>query len=195
MEWLSSLFLGAFLFGVLFCAASLVLGVGQVGLDDLGLDLEGPDGDGQSSGNVKPWNFTGLTAFVAWFGGVGYLAITNWQLAAWVSLVLATLAGLVGWGIVYLFFKRVLLRGEARMNPEDYQLEGTIARVTVPILAGRIGEIQYEKAGSRRSDGARSADGSAIPRDAEVVVVGYDRGIAYVERWHQFLKGEAPEGR
>jgi hypothetical protein len=42
--------------------------------------------------------------------------------------------------------------------------------------------------GTRRSDGARSLDGSPIQRDAEVVIVRYERGIAYVQPWNAFVE-------
>ena len=219
MEWLGSLFLGAFLFGLLFCLASLVLGLGHFGIGHHGLHGpglhggaghgldggHGPGGGGHGGGAqrlgsaegpqaptaISPWNLTGLTAFVAWFGGVGYLALTGWELAAWLCLLLAAAAGLVGWAIIYLFFNRVLVKGERWLDPADYRLEGTVARVTVPIASGRTGEIQYTLGGVRHSDGARSADGSDLERGAEVVVVRYERGIAYVEPWQQFVGGEA----
>jgi hypothetical protein len=226
MEWLSTLFLGAFLFGLLFTVASMLIGLGHFGLDHHGFHLGGHEvghldgghdvghvgghfggghdashvggahhagtvGDGgeHATAGISPWNLTSLTAFIAWFGGAGYLALTGWHLAAWISLLLAGLAGLVGWGIIYAVLVR-LVKAEHRMDPADYRLEGTVARVTRQILADKIGEIQFTKGGGRRSEGARSLDGSAIARDSEVVVVRYERGIAYVQPWQQFVDSE-----
>src|SRR5204863_9533699 len=174
----------------LFCLASMLLGLGQFGHGHFGLHFRGSGSSGGESaahgGNgghagpeVSPWNLIGLTAFVAWFGGVGYLALAGWQLAAWTSLLLAAAAGLAGWWLVFLFFSRVLAKGEKSMDPDDYRLEGTVARVTVPIAPGRTGEIQYSQAGVRHSDGARSLDDAGIARGEEVVIVRYERGIAY----------------
>lgn len=202
MEWLSSLFLGTFLVGLLFCVGSALLGFGQAGLGDLGLGFgdggsDGLDGDGGGhiAGHVSPWNLTGLTAFVAWFGGVGYLALNAGQLAVWLSIVLALVGGLVGWGVIYWFYRRVLMRAEARMDPADYRLEGTVARVSAALEGDRIGEIQFSRAGSRRSEGARSVDGTALRRGDEVVVVRYEHGIAYVQPWTTYVESEASEGR
>ena len=207
MDWLSSLFLGAFLFGLLFCLASMLLGLGQFGHGHFGLHLHGSVGSegasaahvgqgGHGNAGASPWNAIGLTAFVAWFGGVCYLALAGWQLAAWTSLLLAAAAGLAGWWLVFLFFGRVLAKGEKSMDPDDYRLEGTVARVTVPIAAGRTGEIQYSKAGVRHSDGARSLDGAEIARGEEVVIVRYERGIAHVQPWRTFVEEDrAPIGR
>ena len=200
MELLGSIFLGAFFFGLLLCVATLLLGSGHHDLHDLGLHLDGGHDPsavaGGHDGGVSPLNLTALTAFVAWFGGIGYLALTNWQLAIGVSLALAVGAGLFGWGVVYLFLNRVLARGEGVMRPEDYRLEGTVARVTGPIRGGRIGEIQFTQAGARRSEGARSLDGADIERETEVVIVRYERGLAYVQPWEQFVGDEvAPSER
>src|SRR5687767_10437282 len=174
MEWLSTLFLGAFFFGLIFSVASLLLGFGQHGLHfgDHQVDLHGGTAHAHGlpgpthletshatteSSAASPWTITGVTAFVAWFGGVGYLALTGFQAAAWPSLLLAALAGAAGWRLIYLVF-RGLARSERVMDPADYRLEGTLARVSGAINDGRIGEIQFAKGGVRRSAGARSVD-------------------------------------
>lgn len=199
MDPLVSIFLGAFFLGLLLCIASLLFGVGHHDPGSIGLHLDGGHAHGAIGGHeggVSPLNLTALTAFIAWFGGIGYLALTNWQLAVGVSLVLAVAAGLFGWGVVYLFLNRVLARGEHTLKAEDYRLEGTVARVSAPIHDGRTGEIQFTRAGARRSEGARSLDGSDIERETEVVIVRYERGLAYVQPWAQFVEDEeAPSGR
>jgi hypothetical protein len=43
--------------------------------------------------------------------------------------------------------------------------------------------------GTRRVCGARSEDGSAMMKGAEVVVTRYEKGIAYVRLWSQ-MAGE-----
>ena len=48
---------------------------------------------------------------------------------------------------------------------------------------GGIGELIYSHGGARKSCGARSADGQAIEKGAEVVVTDYEKGIASVKRW------------
>ena len=50
---------------------------------------------------------------------------------------------------------------------------------------GGTGEMICSQEGARRSAAARSDDGTAIPKDAEVVVTRYDKGIAYVRRWDE----------
>jgi hypothetical protein len=47
----------------------------------------------------------------------------------------------------------------------------------------------YSRAGSRRCAAARSEDGTEMPRDTEVVVTKFEKGIVYVRRWDD-LNGE-----
>jgi len=52
------------------------------------------------------------------------------------------------------------------------------------------GELVYTQGGTRKSCGARSDDGSAIEKGSEVVVTGYERGIATVRRWADLASGQ-----
>jgi len=61
---------------------------------------------------------------------------------------------------------------------------GAFGRLSIPIRAGGTGELIYSQQGTRRVTGARSEDGAAIPKGAEVLVVRYERGIAFVRPWH-----------
>src|SRR5882672_1518290 len=58
-------------------------------------------------GSVSPFNFVSLTAFLAWFGGTGYL-LTRFS-AIWVGfgLLFSVAAGLMGATIVFLFLSKV----------------------------------------------------------------------------------------
>ena len=63
-------------------------------------------------------------------------------------------------------------------------MAGVLAQVSDSIRASDgIGEIIYSQTGARRAAAARSEDGHAIERGVEVVVIRYERGIAYVRRW------------
>jgi hypothetical protein len=138
---------------------------------------------------VSPFNFVTLTAFLAWFGGTGYL-LTRYS-GVWVGFgLLASIAsGLVGGGIVFLFLSRVLISGEENMDPADYEMVGVLGRISSPVRAGGTGEIIYTQMGTRRVCGARSDDGNPIAKGAEVVVTRYEKGIAYVRLWSE-MSGE-----
>jgi membrane protein implicated in regulation of membrane protease activity len=154
-----------------------------------GASLNGGNGNGGHSTQVSPFNFMSLTAFLAWFGGTGFL-ITRFS-SVWfaLGLLMSIASGLVGAGIVFLFLTRVLVSPEENMDSADYEMVGVLGHTSLPIRAGGTGEIVYSQAGTRRTCGARSEDGSAIEKGAEIVVTRYDKGIAYVRRWEE-MSGE-----
>jgi hypothetical protein len=141
---------------------------------------------------VSPLNPPTLAAFLAWFGGTGYL-LTRYS-TWWVGLSLAasTLSGLVGGGIIFLFLTRVLMSKEENMDPADYEMVGVLGKVSSSIREGGTGEIVYSQMGTRRVCGARSDDGGAVVKGTEVVVTRYEKGIAYVRLWSE-VSGEGSE--
>jgi hypothetical protein len=144
-----------------------------------------PSGHAAHNGGVSPFNFVTLTAFLAWFGGTGYL-LTRYS-GLWVGFgLLASIAsGLVGGGIVFFFLSKVLISDEENMDPADYEMVGVLGRVSSLIRKGGTGEIVYAQMGTRRVCGARSEDASAIAKGTEVVVTRYEKGIAYVRLWSE----------
>jgi len=135
------------------------------------------------SAQMSPFNFVSLTAFLAWFGGAGYL-LTRYS-GLWFALALgiAVLFGLAGAAIIFLFLSRVMISHEEVMDQADYEMVGVLGNVSSPIRAGGTGELIYSQAGTRRSCGVRAEDGAAIEKGTEVVVTRYERGIAFVRRW------------
>jgi hypothetical protein len=150
----------------------------------------GANGHGHQDGGVSPFNFVTLTAFLAWFGGTGYL-LTRYS-GIWVGfgLLASITSGLVGGGIVFLFLSKVLISDEENMDPADYEMVGVLGRVSSSIREGGTGEIVYAQMGTRRVCGARSDDGSAVAKGTEVVVTRYEKGIAYVRLWSEMSGDE-----
>ena len=141
------------------------------------------------SSGVSPFNPPSLAAFLAWFGGTGYLLTRFSSLWVGLGLALSVLSGLVGGGIIFLFLSRVLISEDENMDPADYEMVGVLGRLSVSIREGGTGEVIYSQVGTRRVCGARSEDGSAIAKGTEVVVERYDKGIAYVRPWSE-MSGE-----
>ena len=139
--------------------------------------------------SISPFNFVTFTAFLAWFGGTGYLLTRYSRLWFVMGLGIAIISGLAGGGIVFLFLSKVLTSEEENMDPADYEMVGVLGRTSLPIREGGTGEIIYSQAGTRRTCGARSAQGIAIDKGSEVVVTRYEKGIAYVRLWTE-LSGE-----
>jgi hypothetical protein len=141
---------------------------------------------------VSPFNPPSLAAFLAWFGGAGYL-LTRFS-ALWVgtALSLSVLAGLVGGAIIFFFLTRVLISDQEYLDPADFEMVGVLGKLSVPIRQGGTGELIYSQMGTRRVCGARTDNGGAIAKGTEVVVTRYDRGIAYVRLWSE-MAGELDE--
>ena len=137
-------------------------------------------------------NPVSLAAFLAWFGGVGYL-LTRFS-AVWfgVGLGIALLSGVTGAGIIYLFLSRVLMSEHENLDAADYSMVGVLGHLSVPIREGGTGEIIYSQAGTRQTCGARTEDGSAAAKGSEVVVTRYEKGIAYVRLWTE-MAGDEPK--
>jgi membrane-bound ClpP family serine protease len=132
---------------------------------------------------MGPINFATLTAFVAWFGGAGYLLTTQFGWLVVPTLLVSLVTGLAGAGLVFLLMAKVLWSPNENMQTADYHMIGVLGNLTQPIREGGIGELVYTQGGTRKSCGARSADGSAVEKGAEVVVTDYERGIASVRRY------------
>jgi membrane protein implicated in regulation of membrane protease activity len=137
---------------------------------------------------VSPLNFGTLAAFMAWFGGVGFLVTAYSSMWFVWGLGLSICSGLVGAAIVFWFLAKVLGTREQDLNPVDYEMVGVLGHVSSPIRAGGTGEIVFSQEGTRRTCGARSEDGVAISRGTEVVVTHYENGIAYVQLWDEFSR-------
>jgi hypothetical protein len=147
-------------------------------------------GQHSQSAGVSPFNFATLTAFLAWFGGTGYLLTRYSGLWLGFGLLASIISGLIGGGIVFLFLSRVLISDEENMDPADYEMVGVLGRVCSSIREGGTGEIIYTQMGTRRVCGARSDDGTAIARGTEVVATRYEKGIAYVRLWSEMSEDQ-----
>ncbi len=161
-------------------------GAGDVGNGNGG---HGNGDNGKSVHGVSPFNFITLTAFLAWFGGTGFLITRFSTIWAGLGLLLSITTGLAGGGIVFLFLSRVLVHPEENMDAADYEMVGVLGRTSLPIRTGGTGEIIYSQAGTRRTCGARSENECAIEKGVEVMVTRYEKGIAYVRRWQE-MSGE-----
>jgi hypothetical protein len=141
---------------------------------------------------VSPFNPPSIAAFLAWFGGTGYL-LTRFS-ALWVGfgLLLSVVSGLVGGGIIFLFLTKILISDQEFLDPADFEMVGVLGKLSVPIREGGTGELIYSQAGTRRVCGARCESGEVIAKGTEVVVTRYEKGIAYVRLWSE-MSGEADE--
>ena len=146
---------------------------------------QGDGSSGARGASVSPLNPPSIAAFLAWFGGTGYL-LTRFS-AMWVglALLLAVIAGLIGGSIIFFFLTKVLMSDQEYLHPADFEMVGVLGKLSVPIREGGTGELIYSQMGTRRVCGARSDDGAVLSKGAEVVVLRYEKGIAYVRLWEE----------
>lgn len=138
------------------------------------------------TGNNIHWlNFGTVSAFLAWFGGAGYLATHYYHAMLLTALGISLSSGLAGASVVFLFLAKVLMNRPEHLDPADFEMVGVLGTVSGPIRIGGTGEILFAQQGVRKAVGARSEDGIAIPTGIEVVVTRYENGIAYVRRWDE----------
>jgi membrane protein implicated in regulation of membrane protease activity len=141
----------------------------------------------RSSGPSAVNGFT-IMAFLCWFGGAGYLLHHYSIFVAPLVLLLSAVSGIAGAALLWAVLFKVLLPNERILTGEETEMAGVLANVSDTIRDGNgIGEIIFSQTGARRAAAARSEDGLAIERGTEVVVIRYERGIAYVRRWNDGL--------
>jgi hypothetical protein len=150
---------------------------------------------GKGHGNhPSPINGFTVVVFLCWFGGAGYLMHQAHVFGASLVLFFSALSGLAGSSLLGWFLIRVLLPQERTLESSDTEITGVIGKLSGAIPAGGVGEVLYSQNGARRSAIVRADDGSQIPRGAEVIVMRYERGIAYVRRWDEFQHGLLVDG-
>lgn len=209
MDWLTNVYLGCFIFGLIFTVASFLLG----GLDHFAIGGHiggatthtGHGPTAHSSGHAASnqthhqqeslgwFNFSALVVFLTWFGGAGFI-FTTLRMGEGLSAVLAVVSGIVGYMLVLLFLTKILLPSQTSpMRAEDYDLTGTVARVSSTIFENGVGEVIFSKHGSRRSVAARSVDGQPFPRESQVVILRFEKGIALVDDLNRLLSEAGAE--
>ena len=145
-------------------------------------------GGGHGGNSISFFNASTAMAFLAWFGGVGYLLTRHSHMLALVSLAISTFAGIVAGGMVFKFMTKLMQSTDEPLNSDDFRVEGSLARISMPIRESGTGEIIFSLAGVRRCAGARTSDGNPLEKGAEVVIERYEKGIAYVKKWEEFIK-------
>jgi membrane protein implicated in regulation of membrane protease activity len=188
MTW-SDFYLFCFLVGFGLSAVAFLAGSAHLHVPHLHLQhgihvpQAAQSGAGPRGAELSWFNFGTIAAFLAWFGGTGYLLEHYYHVWFVAALGVATLSGFGAASVVFLFLAKVLMAREQALNPADYDMVGVLGRLSIPIRAGGTGELVYSQEGTRRVSGARSEDGAAIPKGAEVLVTRYEKGIAYVRPW------------
>lgn len=142
-------------------------------------------GGGGKGSAQSPINFGTIAAFLAWFGGTGYLLSRYSTVWALLALGLAVISGLGGAAAVFWFLVKVLLKHDRDLDPADYEMVGVLGRLSSTVREDGTGEMIFSQNGVRRAASARSENGRPIGKGVEVVVTRFERGIAYVRPWDE----------
>jgi membrane protein implicated in regulation of membrane protease activity len=207
MTW-ADFYLVCFVVGFFLSLLMFLAGGGRLHLPHLHLHIPGLHGHGAvphvgaggikaglRGGHASPFNLITLTAFLAWFGGTGYLLARHSTMWFFTALLVSIVSGTGGSAIIYLFLSRVLSSPDEELDPADFEMVGVLGKLSVRIREGGTGELIYSQAGTRRVCAARTEDGSAILKGTEVVVTRYERGIAYVRPWSEMSGEDAEVGQ
>ncbi len=155
--------------GLLFLLVMLFLGdIGgdhEISAHDLGLGHGDADHGGPSVFSARIMA-SFLTAF-----GVGGVVARYYSFSHPASSAIGVVSGVVMAGLVYQF-ARILYAQQASSQLPMAKLVGHSAEISVAIPTGGVGQITLTFGGERSDHIARSADGQAVPRGAEVVITG-----------------------
>jgi hypothetical protein len=207
---ITDLFLGCFVFGLLWSLAAVLLGGFHVGGHHaggghgfhghhsvhLGHSSAAHKCAGATHGNSWSQHFLNLhtlAIFLAWMGGCGYLMTRHTTFGIWIVLLLSGVVGLFG-GAALAYVMRFLHGREFAMHPSDYDMVGVLGRISSPVRPGGTGEMTFTRDGGRQLAYVRSENGSVIERGQEVVVTSFRNGIAYVRTWDALTGGNEPTG-
>src|SRR6202166_4432188 len=137
-----------------------------------------------SAGHISWFNASTVMAFLAWFGGIGYILSAHSHLGGVIALAFAIAGGVSASWAVFKFMVKLMNTESSHLKDEDYRHEGLVCTVTMPVRENGTGEIIFMQNGVRRSAGART--GKPLEKGAEVVIERYENGVAYVHRWEEF---------
>lgn len=184
---LDAILVGGFLFGLMFTIGTLVLGISDIGADS-DTDI-GADGNGGALDNFSSlFNVSSILAFITWFSGSAYVARNGFGWAVGFALLIGLIVGIAGAAAITWFMYSFLRKNSPELNPADWDQIGQIGNVTSTIREEGIGEVIFERHGSRHSIPARTKDGVGIERGVEVVILDIDKGVAIVQPWQDLLE-------
>src|SRR5690242_10570521 len=89
-----------------------------------GLAKGGLHKGGSSGAQISWFNASTIMAFLAWFGGAGYLLTRHSNLLALTSLGISMVAGLFAGWVVFKFMVKLMQTADTPMSREDHRVDG-----------------------------------------------------------------------
>jgi membrane protein implicated in regulation of membrane protease activity len=161
-------------FGVILLLTMLLVGEVFGGDHDTSHDVGHGDAD---AGGPSVFSTRIMAAFLTAFG-VGGVVGRYYNLSHPASSGVGVVCGIVMSALVYQFAK-ILYSQQASSELHMTGMVGRTAEVSVGIPAGGVGQIALTQSGQQSEHIARSADGRAIARGAEVTITAL-RGDAVI---------------
>jgi membrane protein implicated in regulation of membrane protease activity len=166
-------------FGFLFLLIMLFVGEVFGGDHDLG-DHDAGMHDGDAGGGPSLFSARIMASFLTAFG-VGGAVGRYYGFSHPVASGVGVVAGIVMAGLVFQFAK-ILYSQQASSEVRMASLVGHSAEVTVAIPDQGVGQVALTYGGERTEHIARSGDGGALPRGADVTITGLRGDSVVVER-------------
>jgi hypothetical protein len=129
--------------------------------------------------DVSGLSMLAISGFTTAFGAFGLASATLLKAPPILSLLAASIGGVLVGGAAQIFFIQVLSQSTSS-NIQLSSIKGTSAQVTVPIPATGMGQIAFVLNGQRMTLSARSSARVDVPRASQVVIDSILDGIAYV---------------
>jgi len=180
---LNCIYLTLFFIGVGYALFVVVSGgLSSADMPDVDIDIPGTEidivgADVPAGGldapdvTVSPLSPITVATFVTTFGGFGVLSLQVLDVEPPLSLLIATVGGLLLAGVMYAFTSQFLVRSQASSHVRRGEIVGYHAEVTVPIGESAPGQVRYTTKSGRMRSTARSVDGAAIQRGELVTIV------------------------
>jgi len=146
--------------------------------------VSAPDENGFMAKFLGLINPTSLAAFLAFFGITGIIATETFPLLNVFTLLPALIGGFVMKELILSAMSYAFARAYSSSAVDVQDLIGRVAEVTIPIPAGRTGEIQYI-AGSKRFNSPAKCKNpeQELPRGSKVMILETGDKCMLVDLW------------
>jgi membrane-bound ClpP family serine protease len=136
---------------------------------------------------LSPLSPTVIATFLTGFGGGGLVASSYLGLSVGKGVLTAIMTGILLSGGTYTILLVLFRNTQAGAEYSSDEMVGRVVEIITPIPENGMGEIAFVVKGTRVSGPARSLDGKAIPRGAQIIIEKVVGNVYYV-------KEEAPHG-
>ena len=195
MSW-SDFYLICFLVGFGLSALALLAGTVHLHMPHLHLHhgIHMPRGASGGARRAAVVQFRHLAAFLAWFGGTGFLLERYYHVWVVIAILVATLSGLGAAAVVFWFLAKVLMADEQPLDPgrlRHGRRAGPHHHSHPPRRHRRAGLLRRAARATWPARAAKTAH--AIAKGAKSSSRATRKGIAYVRRWEDLARERKPQ--